>query len=548
MPAKSTATIANSGVATEAAAVPIQVSGGQRRLGLTITCAALLAGVVDLISNSHRLVHDVGFGWLQSALFFSAGIALVAGIVIAYVPPPYLSPIATLRAVGRPSMRLLFLVGIVVGLGVRLAMLRHVGTQDPISDLDWGHALSSGGLYSSYYGNYFPVSWQVFGSVVSLATELGVREIIVFKSVNVACDLLSFGLVLVLLRRFGRNPAWALLYWLMPYVVLLDILSYVDFQYGLFALLALTVVVFSDKPVDWLVAGIPLGVALLMKPEMLAVIAIVGLFATIRLLIARDAPQTWLAPALLFFAPALMFVVYSLYFWANSHTPGFLLSTYWSTSTDLTPSINAHGANIWALVALAYREGGEGVYSVTGPGAYHTIAKVLTLAVLAWFAFIVARSASRRSGGVNLLLLATAATLTVPMTMTMVHENHLFLGAVFAAVLVPVVHSARLGIAVVAFLGVAFLNLFALYGLDGRASASWHPLSASYSILLQVMVVIISSALFLWVLYELARVIGAGRGIANGASTRGLRGRSEQRPRLSGTRSGPRPVFPDPST
>jgi hypothetical protein len=423
----------------------------RRTVGLAIVIASLALGVVVLFAER--------FG----ALFFAAGIALVAGLLVAYVPADLGSPVAIVHAVGPRRRQALFLACIAVGLAVRIALLGEYGTEDPGTDLAGGGHVLSAGLSQGFHGHYFPLSYQEFASVIALARELALREIVVFKSVNLLCDLLCFGVIAILLRRWGRNPGWALLYWLMPYVAALDWLGYVDFQMGLFALLTLVPVAFGASKADWLVAGIPLAVAVLLKPQALALPAIVVLYLLARIAIERRAAASSLRPALLLVAPACAGAVYSAYFASRGHALTFLVRTY-THATSFQPWLSGDMPNIWYVVAYHYRRRGQDLAGVSQPAVFHSVSRVLTAAVLAALAWVVARTADRRPDSLNLLLLVGGATLTVPMTMTEAHENHMFLGAMFGAVVIAVSRNRTLAVAAGSLLMLDFLNVIARYG------------------------------------------------------------------------------------
>jgi hypothetical protein len=306
----------------------------------------------------------------------------------------------------------------------------------------------------------------------------------------------------VLLQRWGVNPAYALVYWLAPYVAALDWLGYIDFQFGLFALLAVVVVSFSSRPADFLIAGIPFGVALLMKPQSYPLFAMLVLFMLARALLDRRSAglYRW---ALLFIAPLAMIGVYALYFWLNGRGSTLLLTSYVDVP-GLIPSLSANAPNIWHVIGNFYREGDNPVARVTGLGIYHWIATLGTVTILTAFAVAIARTAGRRSDGINMLLLFAVGGLVTPMTMTQAHENHLFLGAVFGSLLMVIARDWRLAVALTGLLLIQFANLFALYGFDD--GSHWDPLSAAYTYPVQLGVAVGATAAFVIVAFQLVRV------------------------------------------
>jgi hypothetical protein len=472
----------------------------RRTFGIAVVGASLLLGILVLFPDRLGLESGPQFTSREAVLFLFAGIALIFGLLVAYIPAELLSASALVRAVGSRRKQVLFLACFTLGLAVRVALLGEYGTGDPRQDLVVGRHVVSVGLAAEFHGGYFPIQYQEFGSVVALARGLGLREIVVFKSVNLACDLLCLWVIAILLRHWGRNPGWALLYWLTPYVAVLDWLAYVDFQMGLFALLAFVPIAFGRSKADWLVAGIPLGVAVFLKPQALVVLGIVVLYALARIAVDRRV-ASGLRPALVLVAPACLVVIYSLYFASHGHSLAFLVKTYRDTTSMQAP-LSGDMSNIWYVVAENYREQGQPLSAVTNPLVFHKVAKVLTACILAALAWAVARTRDRRPASLDLLLLVTGATLTVPMTMTQAHENHVFLGAMFAAVLVAVTWSRAFAASVGALLLLQFVNVFARYGF-GNAHSGPRPLGF-YTDPVAVGVAAVCSLLFVVVAFNWA--------------------------------------------
>lgn len=525
---------------------------GRWRMGIAILSIGLVAGLIDLFASTDwRLLLQVGdrhldigispgpgFGWKQGMLFAAALVAVVAGLVLAYIPAALLRPRAVARRIGcemksgRPTrhqpeteatealrdpawrgrLRLyLFGAGFLLGLAIRVAFIGHHGTEDPGIYQYWGGLVADFGLASAYHADYLPLQWQVFGSISALAEQFAIRPIVMLKAVNLVCDFGSFALIVVLLQRWAINPAYALVYWLAPYVAGLDWLSYVDFQPGLFVLLAVVVVSFSNRPVDFLIAGIPLGVALLMKPQSYTLFAMLGLFVLARAVLERRIVGVgrWI---LLFIAPAVMVGVYSIYFWLNGRGLTFVVTSF-SGQLDVQPALSAQMPNIWHIVGNFYREGGP-VASVTEPAIYHRIAALATAAILTVFAFAVARTSGRRSDGINMLLLFAVGSLIVPMTMTQAHENHLFLGALFGSLLMVIARDRRFAVTLSALLLVAFVNLFAHYGFDRDTALD--PLT--YTAAAQLAVAVIATAIFVVMALQLARLARSSIGMSTNSS------------------------------
>jgi hypothetical protein len=386
-----------------------------------------------------------------------------------------------------------------------VAFVGNYGTSDPVVYLGWGRTVADTGLADAYQVNYLPLQFQVFGAISALADHFGIRWIVALKVVNLGCDLGVFALIVVLLQRWAINPAYALVYWLTPYVAGLDWLSSVDFQLGLFALLAVVIVSFGNRPVDFFIAGIPLGVALLMKPQSYTLFVMLGLFVLTRGVIERRIVDLsrWL---LLFIAPIAMIGVYSVYFALNGHGLTFMLASL-AGVRDVAPVLSGNMPNIWFIVGHFYQVQ-DGVIA-TGPAIYQQIAALATVIILTVLALEIARTAGNRSDGVNMLLLFVVGTLVVPMTLTQAHENHLFLAAMFGSLVMVMARDWRFAAALSALLFLQFINFFASYGFDdhGRgATAGWNPLEPFYGQSARVAVAVVATATFVLLTLQLRRL------------------------------------------
>ena len=163
--------------------------------------------------------------------------------------------------------RAIVLAGFAVGLLLRVFMLSYRGTFDMDTNARWGRAVVREGLAHAYAGNYFPLAYQLFGAVEWLASRLGVDAIPVHKAANLVFDAGTFWVLVALLRQSRGGPLFALLYWLHPWFLLVFSLGYVDFHFTFFVLLWLWLVRDATTAGRYFLAGIPLALALMMKPQ-----------------------------------------------------------------------------------------------------------------------------------------------------------------------------------------------------------------------------------------------------------------------------------------
>src|SRR6185503_5229076 len=131
---------------------------------------------------------------------------------------------------------------------------------------DWGQRALESSLPGTYHGIYFPLQYQLFEFCAWIEARTGWAFVPIFKLSNLFFDVGSFGLLSLWLKRRGSSPAYALLYWLHPWFLSVFSLGYIDFQFTFFVLLCIYLLG-RDTANHYILAGIPLGLAFLMKPQ-----------------------------------------------------------------------------------------------------------------------------------------------------------------------------------------------------------------------------------------------------------------------------------------
>lgn len=379
--------------------------------------------------------------------------------------------VGQLRRIAKSRAPWLWAAAVIVGLGLRVILLPYKGTHDMDVYLQWGHDVSDRGLADAYHGIYFPLQYQLFQFAVWLSGFLGVSEITSLKLVTLVFDSASFVLLALLLKRLRLPPAYALIYWLHPYFLTIFCLGYIDAQVGTFVLGSLLAISYSAKPAHYLAAGIPLGFAFVMKPQvetilaMIAIVAIIGFVGQRRLRLAATTAGFSRQLLLLLAAPAAFFAAYSILLAAGGHSLLYLAHTYSpSELARQSSSLNANMLNVWYLVADQYRHSGQAIYEITKPAIFNLVGTVITLSLLAWGATVALRSGEARRGRVVAVIFAICLVVA-PMTLTHAHENHMFYGGVLSLVLIPIVRKQYLTIGVLGILLLQWVNLVGYYGL-----------------------------------------------------------------------------------
>ena len=375
----------------------------------------------------------------------------------------------------RRTSRLLLVAGFLTGLLVRFSLAFDMGVGDMQEYYNWGKRVLEVGLPRGYHGIYFPLQYQVFEACAAIVARSGLQFFAVFKLANLAFDIGAFFLVLSLLRRQRANPLFVLLYWLHPWFLTVFSLGYCDFQIAFFILLAIWLLR-RDTIVDYLLAGLPLGCAFMMKPQAQILVLATFLYGCFRWLRRKDA-----RPFAMLAGPVLFFLAYEWFFVHTLRRPRLvhaaILPASYLNITNVMPALTAQMTNIWTPVAYVLKKPGQSLVAVSD--RIHLLpwisAKFLAIAiVLGLIGLYVYRVARKRalSPGHSLMLIFCFASLVVPFLMTSAHENHLFLGTVFFVLIAASEAPFRVKLAVQVLLFFQLLNLFSLYGLHPQSAAA----------------------------------------------------------------------------
>lgn len=388
----------------------------------------------------------------------------------------------------------------------KIYLLFHTAVEDMVTYEKWGTWVGEHGLGEVYFGVYFPVQYQLFGLTWAIARDLGIEFVIACKAVNLLFDLGNLGLVILLLRHYGRNLWYALLYWAHPWFLTVFSLGYVDFQFAFFLLLALYLATAMREKHQLLryhlLVGTPIAVAFLMKPQAQGIVIALAAYAVAQVASRRTVRYfVTLAPAV------LLYVAYSIYF-AFAGAPLLHLTKTYLTVGNVMPCLTAHMLNAWYPLAYSLKDPAKPIYDVSDAILItplnvpaRTIAVTVTLALILLFAsWLAFRRGKEVDYGRDLGAILALATTVVPFTMTSAHENHFFLGAVFL-----LLYAARTGDRWIlnvwhAIVFLQFINIFILYETGGVAVF----LAAHYPESLRAFLAVADSLLFFYLLYAMA--------------------------------------------
>jgi hypothetical protein len=296
-----------------------------------------------------------------------------------------------------------------------------------------------------------------------------------------------------------------LLYWLHPWFLAVFSLGYCDFQFTLCVVLCVWLLL-GEETKHYLLAGLPLAVAFLMKPQALILIVAAFAYGLSRYLRSRDwRPLAMLVP------PTLLFLAYELWFTRSLPRPRYVATQVLPLSyldiTNKMPALTAQMTNIWYPIAYLLKKPGQGVHTVSDQihllpylQARYLMSSIV-LGLVCLYSFRVERE-TESSPSDRFVKMFCFASLAVPMLMTSAHENHLFLGSVFLVLVIaqPVSLFTKLSIQVL--LLVQFLNIYSLYGTHPQWLADLikrtqsDELTVAYSIVAVICFAFIANALW----------------------------------------------------
>jgi hypothetical protein len=371
---------------------------------------------------------------------------------------------------------LVLVAGFMAGVLVRFSLVFDMGVFDMGEYYNWGRRALEIGLAPSYHGIYFPLQYQLFEACAALVARSGLKFFVVFKLANLAFDIGCFSLILSLLRRRQANPLYALLYWLHPWFLTVFSLGYCDFQFAFFVLLSVWLLR-RDTIRDYLLAGLPLGCAFMMKPQAQIIVLATFLYCCFRWFQRKEVRSfAMLAGPVLCFLAYEWFFVYTLRHPRLVHAA--ILPASYLNITNVMPALTAQMPNIWCPVAYLLKNPGQSLVAVSDrvhllPGVP---AKYLAMATVLGLIGLYVRRIERKaalSPGASVMFIFCFASLVVPFLMTSAHENHLFLGTIFLVLTAASEATLRVKAAVQVLFIVQLLNLFSLYGIHPQAAAEW---------------------------------------------------------------------------
>ncbi len=390
-----------------------------------------------------------------------------------------------------------FWIIIFIGFIIRCFSISYPGSFDIDTYNEWGTATLNNGLHTSFHGIYFPFQYQIFEFASWISIVSNINYYIVFKLVNLIFDCGNLVMLFFILNKLQVSKYYLLLYWIHPWYFNMLSLGYCDFQFTFFILGTLYFTL-KDTSKNYLIAGIFLGFAFLMKPQVQVVFLAFFIYSVIIYLKNRD-----LKTLHIFVFPLIIFIDYALYFLIKSGSPYKLVSAYIHVA-NMMPCLNANFLNGWFPVAYFLKGTDDPIYIISDEmslsGIYiRHIAMIAVLVLVYYFIRLVYKKTRENENNLSFYLIACFSSLVVPFIMTSAHENHLFL---FSVIVIPVLAKAKslvFKISIHIILLLQFINLYGYYGLGDIKSDILKRYNYTYEIAL--ILSFIATITFLILLY-----------------------------------------------
>ena len=359
----------------------------------------------------------------------------------------------------------------VFGTALRIMSLFYMGVSDMPEYVRWGTCAYEEGLAKAYHGIYFPLQYQIFQLCVALSDWSGLEPYMILKGVNLTFDFGILFVLIRLLRAWKLRASYALLYWCHPWFLAITFLGYIDVQYSFFIL---STVYLARKERSFrgaFIAGIPLGLAFLMKPQAEILVLACGLYFVSQWLYHRE----WRSLGFLIM-PSLFFIAYSVFFFVQVGDITRVTSSYLAVASAY-PCLTASMLNIWYPLAYFFVPTGFHLYPdtnlIVGLISYRTVGIILTFMALTTFIVKIGKAPQALEGDRRTYVLFTCAAMVLPMLMTCAHENHFYLSCILLVILLPLVPSLFYAAGIHYLLLLQAFNILSLYGLGRNALSKY---------------------------------------------------------------------------
>lgn len=368
------------------------------------------------------------------------------------------------------NRKLLICLLFALGLLIRVGLIDTKGTADFSEYVKWGKGTYEKGLVGGFQGGYFPIQYQSFQASYTIADKLSLPPDKVIRIFNLIFELGCLALIAYILRKHLSLTKIMAFFWLNPFALVIFQQGYVDAQFAFFVLAALALMAsdiggLKNWPEKYILAGLPLGIALLMKPQPIPIFVALGILF-VMLFAQRKRRDAWKI-ACIVILPVILYAGYSLYFAVNmdiyddhkslprvsemlqekagfskgaadlSAASLFLTGQYAYTAKNKA-AINVQMNNPWFLVATTLNKDDLPIYRVSDTLklfgiSYRNIGFLLLFAAAITILLRIARRETDLD--TKIILASCVMPILLPYLATNAHENHFYLGFILITVM-----------------------------------------------------------------------------------------------------------------
>jgi len=346
-----------------------------------------------------------------------------------------------------------------IGLAIKIAGLPFIGSMcDMHTYSRWGTGVLEKGLKVAYQGIYYPFQYQIFALTEFIHDKFNFNSdsYAAYKVISLCFDIGNFLVLVKIFRKYSLNILYASLYWLLPWFFNILWLGYIDFGFTFFILLFIYLYTGrEDRPLHNIIYGIPLGIALMMKPQ----VQILVLFLGIYLLVEFYRKRTYIQ-MLVFLPSIILYISYATIIGWKALTFSYI------NTANVMPALSAYMLNFWYPVAYFLREPNQPIAAVPDTIITFYNLPILRILAICIILFISYKFISKlKESNYNILFIFTLASLMLPFIMTSAHSHHLFLGTVLLCLCIPIFNDKKFTLFALLLICIQQINIFGYYQL-----------------------------------------------------------------------------------
>lgn len=354
-----------------------------------------------------------------------------------------------------------------IGLLIRILLIGTHSSSDIYEFIRWGKNTYESGLAKSFEGGYFPIQYLILGGSYGAAEKTGLNPEYALKISNLIFEIGIILLITRLLTKYLTTEKILFLFWLNPFALIIFQQGYVDAQFAFFILLSIFIIEkeISGEKRKFILAGIPLGISLLMKPQTAPLF--IGLIILAVILFFLKKRIDGINIILIFIVPIILYIFFSMFlgftidikkhktlttFSEQLHEKTglskrtseitasslSLTAEYFFVITKRLPSLSANMPNGWFFVALAHNKKGVPLYRISDNlklfgVSYRIIGSLFFISIASTLLYRIAKADFSLSK--KIIFSLVLIPILMPYLTTSAHENHFYLGFIGSIIL-----------------------------------------------------------------------------------------------------------------